>query len=164
MKHIIEYILEKSYSCTCYMLVGLPGSGKSTWCKEEQPKLPVVSRDIIRAELGYTKDADEKAVLTFQQEQEVTAKEKEKMEKYAKDGQDFIMDDTNLKKKYRAQNIEFLKSIGCKVIGVWFDTPLDVCINRRDGQIEPDVMKDINSKMAKPEPEEFDEFIKIEHK
>ena len=145
------------------MLIGLPGSGKSTWCKETHKDLPVVSRDIIRAELGYTKNVDDKAALDFKKEQEVTSKEKEKMKQYADKRQDFIMDDTNLKSKYRKQSISWLKSIGCKVVGVWFDTPLDVCIKRRENQIDSDVMKRISSTMTLPDKNEFDEFIKIKH-
>lgn len=145
------------------MLIGLPGSGKSTWCKETHKDLPVVSRDIIRAELGYTKSVDDKAALDFKKEQEVTSKEKEKMKQYVDKRQDFIMDDTNLKSKYRKQSISWLKSIGCKVVGVWFDTPLDVCIKRRENQIDSDVMKRISSTMTLPDKNEFDEFIKIKH-
>ena len=51
----------KKKGSTVYILCGLPGSGKSTWCKKYHPKLPIVSRDIIRAELGFTSGPDEKA-------------------------------------------------------------------------------------------------------
>lgn len=161
MKNLTTYIFEKNLKCTCYMLIGLPGSGKSTWCKEKHPELPVVSRDIIRAELGFTKSADEKAVLNYKDEQQVTLKEQEKMKQYAESGQDFIMDDTNIKLKYRKKSIEWLHTIGVKVVGVWFDTQLDVCIKRRDGQIDKDTMKDIASKMTSPDKNEFDGFIKV---
>ena len=59
MRTILEYIAEKTKKSTVYLLVGLPGSGKSTWCKNDHPELPVISRDIIRAELGYTSSVDE---------------------------------------------------------------------------------------------------------
>lgn len=162
MKTLSEYILEKHFSCTCYMLIGLPGAGKSTWCKNEHPELPVVSRDIIRTELGFTKSPDEKAVLSFENEQKVTKVELEKMEKLANANQDFIMDDTNIKLKYRKKSIKWLHEHNIKVSGVWFDTPLETCIKRRSGQIDAETMKKIHSSMSKPDKNEFDEFIKIQ--
>lgn len=161
MKRLETYIIEAKSKCTCYMLIGLPGAGKSTWCKTEHPELQVVSRDIIRAELGYTKDADEKAVLDFKKEQEVTDKEHEMMQKLAEEGTDFIMDDTNLKRKYRKKTVEWLRSIGAKVVAVYFDTPLETCIKRREGQIDAETMKKIASGLAMPERDEYDELIKV---
>ena len=67
-----------------YVMCGIPGSGKSTWCKQNYPDLPVVSRDIIRAELGYTKDAQDKAVLAPELESIVTLTENALMEELRK--------------------------------------------------------------------------------
>ena len=38
MKNIISFILEKLSPFNVYIMVGLPGSGKSTYIKEELPK------------------------------------------------------------------------------------------------------------------------------
>lgn len=171
MKKLSTYINEAKSKFTCYMLIGLPGSGKSTWCKTNHPDLPVVSRDIIRSTgegyefkefcLGFTKNVDEKAVLDFRKENQVTEKERELMKKLAKEKRDFIMDDTNLKTKYRKQSIQFLRTIGAKIVGVYFDTPLETCIKRRKGQIDAETMKQIASKINIQDKTEFDEFIKI---
>ncbi len=57
-------ILRHTKQSKCYLLVGLPGSGKSTWCEKNHPDLPIVSRDIIRYKLGYTSGPNEKARLS----------------------------------------------------------------------------------------------------
>ncbi len=147
------------HSCTCYLLVGMPGSGKSTWCTQCHPSLPVVSRDQIRAELGYTKDAQDKAVLDPELESIVTLRENALMEGLAARRQDFIVDDTNIKKVYRDQIIKFLKSLGVRVIGVQFDTPLELCIERRKNQIDSESMNNLFAKMAPLDNSEVDEII-----
>ena len=143
-----------------YMMVGIPGSGKSTWCKQNHPDLPVVSRDIIRAELGFTKNADEKVVLTREQEDLVTQHEYAKMKEYCNKKQSFIVDDTNTG-YFRAKLIEFLHSNGAYVIGVNINTPLDVCIRRREGQIPAEAMQRIFSRKVDLKPEEVDDIINV---
>lgn len=160
MKSIERYILEGS-KFIVFVMCGLPGSGKSTWAKEKHPDLPVVSRDIIRAKLGFTKDADEKAVLTAGQEKQVTTEEYWQMAKYAKNRTSFIVDDTNSIPKYRKDLIHTLRNYGAKVIGVNVDTPLEICINRRRGQIPPEVMERLDRKRLPLRKEDVDELITI---
>ena len=104
---------------------------------------------------------DEKAVLDFRKEQQVTDKERELMKKLIKEGKDFIMDDTNLKRKYRKQTVQWLRTLGVKSIAVYFDTPLETCIKRREGQIDAETMKKIASGLTMPEKDEYDELIKV---
>lgn len=160
MKSIERYTLEGS-KFIVFVMCGLPGSGKSTWAKEKHPDLPVVSRDIIRAKLGFTKDADEKAVLTAGQEKQVTTEEYWQMAKYAKKRISFIVDDTNSIPKYRKDLIHTLRNYGAKVIGVNVDTPLEICINRRRGQIPPEVMERLDRKRLPLRKEDVDELITI---
>ena len=47
---------------TVYILCGMPGAGKSTFCKNHLPNCKVVSRDMIRFELGYTSAVGDKSV------------------------------------------------------------------------------------------------------
>lgn len=161
MKAIKSYIKENSNKTNVYLLCGLPGSGKSEWCKRKHPELPVVSRDIIRGELGYTSGVDEKVKLEFWKENEVTKKEHELMDKYLKQKQDFIIDDTNLRLKYRKPMIQSLRSKGAFVIGVRFNTPLELCIKRRDGQIDADRMESIAKTMNPIDKSEVDKLIDV---
>lgn len=160
MKSIERYILEGS-RFVVFVLCGIPGSGKSTWAKENHPDLPIVSRDIIRAELGYTKNSEEKAVLTSGQENQVTTEEYFKIAKYSKKKQSFIVDDTNTVPKYRKELLKTLKNYGAKIIGVNIETPLEVCISRRKGQIPEDVMKRLAAKRLPLRKEDVDELINV---
>lgn len=159
MRSLESYILEGS-KFIVYLMVGMPGSGKSTWCKENHPDLPVISRDIIRAELGFTKDADEKAVLNRTQEKQVTSEEYFKIAKLCKKHKSFIVDDTNTG-KYRKQMITFLKDYGATVICVSMDTPLETCIERRRGQISEQAMREIYKKMIPLKKAEVDDMINV---
>ena len=46
----------------CYILCGIPGSGKSTFAKKNLPNAVLISRDICRVELGFTTSVDDKFV------------------------------------------------------------------------------------------------------
>lgn len=161
MKPINKYIKENNKKTNVYLMVGLPGSGKSEWCKRVHPELPVVSRDIIRGELGYTSGADEKAKLEYWQENEVTKKEQERIAEYLKAKQDFIIDDTNLRLKYRKPLIQSLRMRGAFVIGVRVLTPIDVCIRRRDGQISEEQLIKMEKTMNPLDRTEVDKYIEV---
>ena len=160
MKSIERYILEGK-KFVVFVMCGLPGSGKSTWAKEKHPDLPIISRDIVRAKLGYTESADEKAVLTNGQEREVTREEHFQLAKLANKKKSFIIDDTNTQPKYRKELLATLRSYGATIIGVNMDTPLDLCIKRRDGQIPAEAMKRIAAKALPLRKEDVDELITV---
>lgn len=160
MKSIERYKLEGA-KMVVFVMCGLPGSGKSTWAKENHGDLPIVSRDIIRAKLGFTADADEKAVLTAGQEKQVTTEEYFQIAKYAKKKQSFIVDDTNSIPKYRKELLSSLRLYGAKIIGVNVETPVEICINRRRGQIPAEAMYRIAAKRLPLRKEDVDELIEI---
>lgn len=154
-------IILRNKKPTVYLLHGLPGSGKSTWAQSNHPDLPIVSRDVIRAELGYTNSSEEKARLNREQESKVSLEENRKIQNLINQKEDFIIDDTNLRKKYRTPLINTLWSAGYYVVGVIFDTPLNVCIKRRSDQISPAVMKELWKGMDKLGESEVDEIIDV---
>ena len=127
---------------------------------ENQPKLPVVSRDIIRAKLGFTSSADEKVVLTSGQEHQVTTEEYFQIAKLCKKKQSFVIDDTNTG-RYRKDMISFLKGYGATVVGVNMDTPLEICINRRRGDISETAMRAIARKFIPLGSKEVDDIINV---
>ena len=147
-----------------YIMIGCPGSGKSTWIKRNLGEdFPVVSRDIIREELGMCGEG-EKALGTGKQEKEVTRIEEERIKGYIREGLDFAIDDTNLNPKYRKPMIQSLRSSrpGITIIGVRVNTPLSECFRRRTGQIPPAVLRSMWEKVGKVDPQEFDEFIEVD--
>lgn len=160
MKNLKDYIFE-SNKFNVYIMCGLPGSGKSTWVKETHPEAEIVSRDIIRAELGFTKDVDEKAVLTKEQEEQVTQKEHELIKRYSNKKKSFAVDDLNTG-RYRKDLIRTLKRYGAHVIGVNVKTPIETCIERRKGQISADVIHKIADNMQFITKDEVDEVVNVE--
>ena len=130
-----------------YILWGPSGAGKSTFCKNHLPNCKVVSRDIIRFELGYTYSVDEKYVGTKYQEQQVTIREKELIKECLEDGYDIVLDNMN-GGPYLKGNIEYIKSIApeAKIYGYNIVTPLEKCIERRKDQILEGVMRSIYSR------------------
>lgn len=147
----------KDFDLTTYVMVGLPGSGKSTWAKREHPELPVVSRDVIRAEIGLCNDGN-KFVGTKEQEQQVTELEYQRMREYCEKKQDFIIDNTNIG-KYRNQLVGFLRDHNARIVMVKMTTPLETCINRRRGQISKEVMRSMASRLIEPQQGEFDDLL-----
>jgi len=144
-----------------YLMVGLPGSGKSTWIINNLTNdIPVISRDIIRYKLGFTKGADHKAVLSKDKEEMVTSYEETMIHNYLGMGKDIVIDDINTG-KYRKNMIKFLRDNGAEVIGVRMNTSLDTCIKRRDGQISADVMHNINKRMIPLVENEVDSVIDV---
>lgn len=134
-------------SQSVYILCGMPGAGKSTFCKNWLPKCKVVSRDLVRVELGYTPSVDDKYVGTRYQEQQVTIRENELIKEYLEAGYDIVLDNMN-GGPYLKGNIEYIKSIApeAKILGCNIVTPLEKCIERRNGQISKEVMINIYSK------------------
>lgn len=146
---------------TAYVMIGIPGSGKSTWVKNNIPWVTVVSRDIIRAEMGLCGIGD-KIVGDRLQEQEVTEKEYQKMQELCDSGIDFAIDDINTG-KYRKQLVDFLRKNNYKVIMVRINTPLEVCQKRRKGQIKPEVIERIYNSIIEPTVDECDEIVQAEN-
>lgn len=143
-----------------YLLQGIPGSGKSTWVERNHPDLPVVSRDIIRLQLGIAQEG-EKVAGTKQQEREVTKVEYEQIEKYCQDKQSFIIDDMNIS-PYRVKMLELIRKYNPEIIGVQVKTPLDICIKRRNEQIPEKVMRRIYNSVIPFEENEVDKIIKVD--
>lgn len=77
------------------MMCGIPGSGKSTFCKEYFKNYKYISRDQIRFSL--LKDDDD----YFSKEKEVIEQLFKKIDLYIQQGEDFVIDATHLTKSSR---------------------------------------------------------------
>lgn len=91
---------------TMLMMIGLPGSGKSTYVKMRFPHSPIVSGDELKTG---------KAI-------------QDKCEGYLRTGQGFSVDATNVTIARRAPLIELAKKYGYYCVGMWLKTSPKACI------------------------------------
>lgn len=143
-----------------YVMCGCAGAGKSTWIKNNLPGIPVVSRDLICAELGYCGNGD-KFVGTKEQEDCVTETENRMINELCKTKTDFAIDNMNIKPKYRKRLIGKLRNFGAKITMVVLDTSLDACKQARSGQIPDEVIEKMHTSMSLPNEDEYDEIIVV---
>lgn len=136
-------------SARMYVMIGVPGSGKSTYAEvlkdTEKAKgvfsLPIISRDLIRIEMGMCGEG-EKCMGTPKQEDEVTRRVKESIQNLSSMGMSFIVDNTSLKKKYRDQYIDYIKKYDVAPIYVYVEAPsLEENFKRRDGEIDSSIIQ-----------------------
>jgi len=128
------------------LTIGLPGSGKSTWAREQverRPEFIVIERDIIREEL--TGDHQ-----NFTLEPRVTSIAQERAIYALRHGRSVIIADTNLRPKYRKVWKKIADSHGAWYREHFFDTPIEVCIERdalRPKPVGEEVIRRMNSSL-----------------
>ena len=118
---------EKVKVGTLAMLVGIPGSGKSTYAKkvvEMNPTWGYVSRDAVRYE--YVSDQ----AHYFDHEDEVFKEFCKRVEKYLRAGRTVIADATFINKKSREWFIQNLEVQPENCYAIVIDTPFEICMER----------------------------------
>ena len=131
------------------VLVGLPGSGKSTWAAR-QP-FSVLSSDAIRLLI-----ADDPAIQTIHRRVFATLRFLAKQRLQLKMPVTCI-DATSLTRWERRPWIRLAQSADCDAEAIFFDTPLEVCVdrNRRRGRVVPeDVVREMARRLEAPSTEE----------
>ena len=136
------------------LAIGLPGSGKSSWFKRHN--LVPLSTDMVRSLLF-----DDVREQRFQDLVFSNLRSMLKARLIAKRPMNYV-DATNLTPQERQHWIKLAKDYNYEVHAVFFDVPLEVCIERhqrRDRVVPEDVMRRMAAKLKPPG---FDEgFAKI---
>jgi predicted kinase len=136
------------------LAVGLPGSGKSSWFKRHN--ITPLSSDMLRTLLF-----DDPSEQRFQDLVFSNLRSMLKARLIAHRPLNYV-DATNLTPQERSNWIKLGKDFGYEVQAVYFDVPLEVCIerhSRRDRLVPEDVMRKMSAKLKAPT---FDEgFSKI---
>lgn len=104
---------------TYYFMIGVPASGKSTeaeWLRKEQGCV-VVCPDTIRE----TERVGSEEAFSIARTQIAEALHA---------GHDVVFDATNTIHQWRTENIAAGKQFAERVVCIWFDVPLEVCIQR----------------------------------
>ena len=150
---------------TIHVLVGIPGSGKSTYAKslEKQKGYIIVSSDTVR---NLHPDWEES--LIFPEVYRLCSE-------YLKNGQDIIYDATNITPNVRARFVNKLKDLGVEnydKIAYFFTTDPKLCEERvairntmpNERFLPVDVIAGYGEKIIKPTLEEgFKEIVVVDN-
>jgi len=127
------------------LAIGLPGSGKSSWFKRHN--VVPLSSDMVRTLLF-----DDVREQRFQDLVFSNLRSMLKARLIAKRPMNYV-DATNLTPQERQHWIKLAKDYGYEVHAVFFDVPLEVCIERhqrRDRVVPEDVMRRMAAKLKPP--------------
>ncbi len=136
------------------LAIGLPGSGKSSWFKRHT--LVPLSSDMLRAILF-----DDPTEQRFQDLIFSNLRSMLRARLIARRPLNYV-DTTNLTPQERQNWIKLAKDYGYEIQAVYFDVPLEVCLERnqrRERVVPEDVMRRMSAKLKAPT---FDEgFSKV---
>jgi predicted kinase len=127
------------------LLVGLPGSGKSTWLKRNDGG--GISSDAVRRLLADDETDQSIHVQVFQTVRYLLA------QRLAIGRAVTYIDATNLTPEERRPYIEIARAHGCEIEAVWFDVPLAVCQERnlkRDRVVPAEALVKMAAKLVPP--------------
>lgn len=131
------------------LAIGLPGSGKSSWFKRHQ--ISPLSSDLVRALLF-----DDPTEQRFQDLVFSNLRSMLKARLIARRPMNYV-DATNLTPHERGGWIKLAKDYGYEVQAVFFDVPLETCLERnhkRQRVVSDDVMRRMSGKLKPPTFEE----------
>jgi predicted kinase len=131
------------------LAIGLPGSGKSSWFKRN--KITPLSSDLLRVLLF-----DDPTEQRFQDLIFSNLRSMLKARLIARRPTNYV-DATNLSPHERNGWIKLAKDYGYEVHGVFFDVPVEVCLERnqrRERKVPDDAMRRMASKLKPPTFEE----------
>lgn len=140
-----------------YMLVGLPGSGKSKIAEEYRERAYICSSDALRKEL-YGDETDQK------HNEEVFAELHKRIKRCLSDGFDTMYDACNISKKRRAAFLKELKNIDCEKICLCVMTPYEICLERnkaRERSIPEHAIKKMYLNWCPPDVAEGFDSVKL---
>lgn len=98
---------------TLYLLMGIPASGKTTFCRR------VLGEEVAVASLAV---------------QGTRAKERAAFEEALSEGRAIAVDDTNATREQRAGWLELAKAAGYRAAGIYFRSEVGECLERNDAR------------------------------
>jgi predicted kinase len=150
----IDPSVPKKYKGVVVLSIGLPGSGKSSWFKRNN--ITPLSSDLLRGLLF-----DDPSEQRFQDLVFSNLRSLLRARLVARRPMNYV-DATNLSPHERQGWIKLAHDYGYEVHAVYFDVPLEVCLDRnqkRQRVVAEDVMRRMSSKLQAPTFEEG--FTKI---
>lgn len=115
-----------------WLLIGLPGSGKSTWAehfRQTGPAIAYISTDQIRQQLFGSEATQGPWAKVWQQVRQEWQSAIQQTQQGQLSGA--LYDATNVQRRGRRQVIKTAQAIGfTRVIAIWLDVPLTECLQR----------------------------------
>jgi protein phosphatase len=150
---------------TLYILIGLPGSGKSSWARENCSRLDavVVGSDEIRREFRASGG-------DFFHDDIVFAELEGRARSFLTAGQSVIIDATHLARRYRTYTLELSSDTHAERVAIWFDVPLETCLRRNAGRsnrtfgdqpVPAENVRELDDLFQPPGDDEFDEVVRL---
>ncbi len=137
------------------LLIGLPGSGKSTYTRN----LPVLSSDAIRLLLADNEQDQSIHARVFATLRYLLTQRLEIHRPVT------YVDATHLTREERAPYLELARKHNAEIEAVFFDVPLEVCRQRnrsRPRQVPEDILEKMSAKLQPPTLEEgFARILRI---
>lgn len=132
------------------LLIGLPGSGKSTWATKTLDTVPggrLISTDHIRADLFGNEAVQGPWLLVWR---EVQRRFQQAVIQISQAQLQYVIyDATNTARRQRRRVLDLARAVGfAPPIGIWFDPPLAVCL-ARNAQRDRNVPEEIIFKMQR---------------
>ena len=153
---------------TLYVMVGIPGCGKSTWANKfiaDRSNIDYISRDAVR--LSIIKDNE----YIFAHEDEVYAKFVSNIVHCLGSNRDVVADATHLSHGARRKLVSALQAAGMTedkydIVFVMMDTPLTECIRRdlqREGRahVTEPVIRNMFKSLSTPYVGEFNNVKEV---
>lgn len=149
--------MSSHFEVPLWLLIGLPGSGKSTWAEyfsRGEPPLKLIATDQIRGQLFGDEAIQGAWFLVWNQ----VVGQLQQAALQTKDGRlgGAIYDATNTRRRGRRDVINTVRDAGfSKILAVWFDTPIALCLQRnqqRSRQVPPDVIHTMARQLAGAPP------------
>lgn len=143
-----------------FVMVGAPGSGKSTYATKTFPNAVVVSSDATREKLYG--DAEVQGNWA-----EIQAEMTRMIKQAAAAGKDVIVDATHYRKQYRDASQTLLKDNGYELItAVVVDKSLEICLKQnsaRDRKVPVEVIQNMHKSLKESLKNIYNEgFYRIE--
>lgn len=147
---------------TLYILIGVPGSGKSTYAEELYEKsergIALVSSDQLRKSLYGNESCQDNPKKVFTLAHKIVVDQLEH-------GFDVIFDATNI---YAKDRMDLIRKVCFEVkkevrfVAIYFDTPIETCIarqNLRERKVPIKVIEKMGRQIDKPTFEEGFDII-----
>jgi predicted kinase len=118
-----DYHAYDDTTCEVVLMSGVPGAGKDTWIARNVPDWPLISLDVLRADLGVRPTDDQGRVI-----QEA----KERARAFLRTRTSFVWNATNITRMMRRQLIDLFASYRARVRIVYVEVPYATLIQRNE--------------------------------